>query len=127
MPRITIVFGLICIALGLFGYFGSASDSPSKTALIPAAFGLVMVIVGGIALQEKLRKHAMHVAVLVAFLFIWRPALVGIPATLKLLGGTEVDNPRGAVVQAIFALLCIGFVALCVQSFIAARKARVNV
>ena len=123
MPKITIGFGLACIALGLFAYFGSTSDNPSKTALIPAFFGLPMIILGAVAMQEKLRKHAMHVAVLLAFLAMWMPAMRGIPKTLQLLGGTEIENPRGAVVQTVFALLCVGFVVLCVQSFIAARKA----
>lgn len=122
MPRITIGFGLVCIALGLFAYFGSTSDNPSKTALIPAFFGVIMVLTGGVALKETLRKHAMHVAVLLAFLALWMPAMRGFPGALKVLSGTEIDNPRGAVVQAIFATLCIIFVFLCVQSFIAARR-----
>ncbi len=62
MHHITIGVGVILVALGLFGYFGSASDSPSPTALIPAGFGAVLIVLGIVAHKPGVRKHAMHAA-----------------------------------------------------------------
>ena len=66
MPLVTVVFGIILIAMGAGGYFGTGSES--VTALIPAFFGVPMVIAGLLARQEKFLKHAMHAAALLALL-----------------------------------------------------------
>ena len=60
--------GVILSAIGLFGYFGSASENPSPTALIPAAFGVVLIVLGLVAHRASARMHAMHGAVLVALI-----------------------------------------------------------
>ncbi len=41
MARVTIVFGVLLIVLGLVGYLGTGSVHP--TALIPTWFGLALV------------------------------------------------------------------------------------
>ncbi len=66
MARTTIGFGIAMIALGLIGYFGS--NMVSVTALIPAIFGVLLVVFGAIAQKEHLRKHAMHGAAVVGLL-----------------------------------------------------------
>lgn len=66
MPSITIALGVALIVVGLAGYF--LTGAVSLTALIPAAVGLVIALAGGIARDERKRKHAMHAAVLVALL-----------------------------------------------------------
>ena len=43
---------------------------------------------------------------------------------LKWMGGTTPERPGAVIAQTIMALICAIFVALCVRSFIAARKAR---
>ncbi|RMF79297.1 MAG: hypothetical protein D6744_09260 [Planctomycetota bacterium] len=124
MPQVTIVYALACIALGLFAYFGASADKPSVTALIPAMAGGVFLVLGIIALRPAARKHAMHAAAALSLLLIWVPAIRGFPGVFALLTGGQVANPRAAVVQSTFAVLCIVFVLLCVRSFIAARVAQ---
>ena len=50
------VYGVVLIVLGLGGYF--ASDMVSPTALIPAAFGILLVIFGAMARDDKRRKFS---------------------------------------------------------------------
>ncbi len=61
MAKITIGLGVVLVTLGVGGYFGTGRES--WTALIPAGFGLPLLILGFVALQDARRKHAMHAAV----------------------------------------------------------------
>jgi hypothetical protein len=117
----TIGFGAALIVLGLAGYF--ATDMVSPTALIPAAFGLMLVIFGALARDEKRRKMAMHIAVVVGLLGF----LGNIPPLLKLptlLSGGDVALPKAVIARSIMAVLMAIYVALCVNSFIEARRRR---
>ncbi len=120
MTTITIGLGLVLIALGLGGYFGTGRES--LTALIPLLFGLPLAILGVVALKERMRKHAMHVAAVIG--------LLGFAGTVKglmklpvLLTGGELARPAAVAVQAAMAIVCLLFVVLCVWSFIKARRA----
>jgi hypothetical protein len=125
MPYVTIVFGIILCFLGLHGYFGSPSENPSLTALIPFFFGDVLVVCGIIARNPRLRMHVMHFAVtvgLVGFL------LAGGRAVMKL-NEIASDDPtihRAPRIIALMAIVCLVFVGLCVGSFISARRRRVQ-
>ena len=89
------------------------------TALIPAFIGAVLVICALIARTESARKHAMHAAVAVGLLGALGSLGRGIPAAMA------GDASRQAVmVQLVTGVLLLIYVALGVQSFIAARKAR---
>lgn len=117
MPSTTRLFGLILIVLGVASY--TLTGRASVTALIPAFFGAVLVICALIARSESARKHAMHAAVAVGLIGALASLGRGIPAAL---GG---DAMRPAVLsQLIMGVLLLVYVALGVQSFIAARKAR---
>ena len=121
MAQTTRFFGLALIALGIIGYV--ATGAVSITALIPAFFGLLLVLLGWLARNEGYRKHVMHVAAVigvVGFLGTVR-ALAGL---LTLLSGGEVQRPAAVISQAIMALLMALFVGLCIRSFVAARRAR---
>ena len=118
MGKITIAVGALLIVLGLIGYLGTSMVS--WTALIPAFFGLPLVILGILALQEAMRKHAMHAAVVVGLVGF----LGGAFSFLRpLLSGSEM-KPMAATMQALMALTCAAFVGLGVKSFIDARRAR---
>lgn len=121
MATTTIGFGIVLILLGLGGYFGSGMVSP--TALIPAAFGLLLVIFGALARDDKRRKMAMHIAVTVGLLgFLGTvPGLVKLPT---LLFGGEVQRPAAVIAKSIMAVLMAIYVAMCVKSFIDARRRR---
>tara|TARA_Y100000589_G_C27156819_1_gene631160 strand:+ start:574 stop:972 length:399 start_codon:yes stop_codon:yes gene_type:complete len=113
MYKITIIFGLLLIATGLVGYFGTGAES--LTALIPSAIGIILLLCGFIAANEKYRMAAMHVAVSIGLL----GALGLIPQLMK------ENQPTAALASKITTLiLCVAFVGLCVRSFIQARKAR---
>jgi len=117
----TIGFGVVLIILGLAGYFGT--DMVSLTALIPTAFGILLVFFGSAARDEKKRKMAMHIAVTVGLLGF----LGSVPGLLKLgplLSGGEVARPIAVVAQSIMAILMAIYVAMCVKSFIEARRSR---
>ena len=121
MANTSIVFGVILIVLGLGGYFGTGTTS--LTALIPAAFGLLLVISGAIARNPEKRKLGMHIAVAVGLLgFVG--SVGGLMKLPTLLTGGEVARPAAVVSQSIMAVLTLIFTVLCVRSFIAARRAR---
>jgi lysylphosphatidylglycerol synthetase-like protein (DUF2156 family) len=118
---VTIGFGVVLVALGLGFYFATGQVSP--TALIPAGFGVVLALLGVIALKERLRKHAMHLAAMVGLVGFLIPAVMGLPKLPALLSG-EAARPAAVVEQLIMAGLCLLFVLLCVRSFIVARRNR---
>jgi hypothetical protein len=121
MPLITLGYGLILIALGVGGYF--MSGGVSMTALIPAFFGLPLAILGLVARKPGARKHAMHVAAVLALLG-FGGSFPGLLKLFTLLSGGEVARPAAVYAQSVMAVLSAIFLVLCIRSFIAARKAR---
>lgn len=118
MPSIAINFGRLLVLIGIIGYaIGYFDGKLSATALIPAAFGIVLMILGYVArAKENLRKHLMHVAVLVG--------LIGFLASAgRLLSKiTQLSLTPAVIAQIAMALACLAFVILCVRSFMNARK-----
>ena len=121
MATTTIGFGVVLILLGIGGWAGSGMEHP--TALIPAAFGLLLAVFGAMARDEKKRKMAMHIAVVVGLLgFLGTVSgLASLPAVLS---GGAVERPMAVVSKSIMAVLMLIYVALCVRSFISARRTR---
>lgn len=119
MPQTAVVFGALLCLVGVGFYAGSGAAS--VTALIPAFLGLPLVAAGLLARREGLRRHAMHAAALVGTLGVLGSirGAVQLPA---LLAGGEVARPAAVVAQAVTAALCLVFVALCVRSFVNARR-----
>jgi hypothetical protein len=116
MAHTTIVFGLLLTALGLIGYL--VAGGASVTALIPAFFGIVLLVLGLLARSEPMRKHAMHAAAAVALI-----GFVG--ALMSLLRAPFATRSALAnFSQVAMALLTAVFVWLCIRSFRAARRAR---
>jgi hypothetical protein len=121
MARTTIFFGVALIVLGVVSYV--ATGAVSITALIPAAFGIVLALLGVVALNEHRRKHAMHFAVLIGMLGILG-TFRGLAAMPRAVSGGDVERPAAVIAQGIMAILMIVYVALGVRSFVAARRAR---
>jgi hypothetical protein len=120
VPSITLALGVVLIVLGLAGYF--LTGAVSLTALIPAAFGLVIAVAGLMARDEGKRKHAMHAAVAVALLG-FLGSIRGVLQIGALLDGTAA-RPAAVVAQTIMAALTFGYIVLAVRSFIQARASR---
>ena len=124
MSKITIGFGMALVALGLVGYLGAAADHRSITALIPAFVGGPLLLCGLIALKDSLRRDAMHAAAVLGLLgaiAAWGRGLMKV----NVLFDAEAAGSRRAVVMVLLmAVICTVFVVLCVQSFIAARRAQ---
>jgi hypothetical protein len=98
-----------------------AKSGPSKTALIPSVFGLLLLICGTLGLDERMRKHAMHAAAGVALLGF----LAAGGRLASKLGDIFAGNiSRPLMFSILMAVLCLAYVLLSVRSFIAARKAR---
>ena len=69
MANLTVVIAVVLIALGAIGYI--ATDMVSPTALIPAVFGIVLLALGLYGRQENRRKIAMHLAMGIALVGIF--------------------------------------------------------
>lgn len=123
MAKLTLVFAVVLIALGLIGYIGTGSVHP--TALIPAALGVLLGIFGTLAISpnESRRKLFMHINVTLGLLG-FLGTIMGLIQWFQMLGGAAVKNPPATESKAAMALICLIYVALCVRSFIAARRAR---
>ena len=125
MPKLTVLFGVVLLALGLAGFVITGSTHP--TALIPSAVGLVLCVCGALAnTGDHVRRGLwMHVAVSVALLGFLASA--GRAATvLAKAHGAALKSPVAMEANVAMALVCLVFVALCVRSFLAARRARVD-
>ena len=117
MPSITRTLGLVLILLGIISYFGTGRTS--VTALIPAFFGAVFVILAIVARSEAARKHAMHAAVALALLGLVGALVRIVPAV----AAGQVARPA-VIAQIVMSVVLAGYIALGVQSFKAARRAR---
>jgi hypothetical protein len=120
MASVTIALGAVLVVLGLAGYF--LTGRVSLTALIPAYFGVVLSLLGMLALREGMRKHAMHVAVFVALLGLLG-SFRGVLNIGSLLDGTAA-RPAAVVSQTVMAALTLGYIVMAVRSFVAARAKR---
>jgi hypothetical protein len=122
MAKTAIIFCLLLISVSgaVIAYNGGFK---SVTVFIPAIFGGLIGLMGLLAMNEGLRKHAMHLAAMIGLL-----GGVGcLGMGVKLLSQMGSENPPtidryGSVLTT--AILCLVFVGLCVRSFIQARKNR---
>ena len=123
MPSLSIAFGTLLILIGLIGYInGVMTHHASITALIPAFFGLVLVVLGVVArMREHLRKHLMHAAAALT--------LLGFILTAGRLLSKLGDLTFSAAVasQVAMALVCLLYVILSIKSFADARRNRQSV
>lgn len=124
MAKLTIAYGVFFILLGPYGYFGISSES--ITALIPTFFGIPLLILGWLGLNEKYLKHTMHIAAVLNLLG-FAGTVSGLVKFVKMLNGAETARPAAVTVQAIMAVLCFVFLVLAVKSFIDARKNRTKI
>lgn len=119
LNNVSVIYGLVLILLGLVGYFGFGRVS--FTALIPAFLGVLILIAGILARDEKRRRHAMHVAAALSLIgFIG--SIGGVIPAFQYFTGSDIARPAAAISRAIMSLLSLAFLILCVSSFIQARR-----
>ena len=124
MAKVTIVFGVLLILLGVLGY--AVSDAKSLTAFIPSVVGVILLILGAVAAAKpQLNEHVMHAAVTIALLG-FLGAAPGLFKSIAWMAGTEPARPGAVRAQAIMAIVLLLYIVLCVRSFIAARRARTS-
>jgi|WetSurMetagenome_2_1015567.scaffolds.fasta_scaffold1209281_1 uncharacterized membrane protein len=116
MPKISVVFGIFLSVIGLYGYYGMGKVS--VTALIPLFIGVLIIILGVLAFNEKRIKHSMHAASVLMLM-----GLIG--SLYRLTHKVFLGNIDGsAMILILVSMFCIMFLILAINSFIEARKAR---
>jgi hypothetical protein len=124
MAKITVLFGVLLILLGVASYLLTGHKFP--TSLIPVGFGILLVTFGSMAETPETRHRMlfMHIAVTVGLLgfLATAPALV---SAVQLFKGKLFPYPAAIEEKAAMSLLLLIYVVLCVRSFIAARRSRV--
>lgn len=128
MPKLTVAFGgLLCaisVCVVLYLVFAAGGEVKSPSVLIPCAVGIPLIALGiASELRPNLRKHLMHAAVTVGLLGALAALGRGIPQLFKVIRGEVVDWLPLSSVWAM-AIICVTYVFVCVESFVAARRAR---
>jgi hypothetical protein len=118
MAKVTLVFAVLLIALGLAGFFGTGHTH--YTALIPAWTGLLLGLFGLLAISPNVRQRRlyMHISVtlgLVGFLGTFAEIIRSCASSKPL------DMTAMAAKLALVWLLLI-YLFLCVRSFLVARR-----
>jgi uncharacterized membrane protein len=117
MTNLTIFCGVVLILVGAIGY---GYNQTSWTALIPSIFGLLFLVLGLIATRgENVRKHAMHLTVVIALIGFVLPVARLVPRLGSITFGPAV------IAQLVFALVCLMLLLAGINSFVTARRNRV--
>jgi hypothetical protein len=122
------MFGIVLSGLGAMAYampdlLGVGKDGApptvgSPTSLSPAGIGALLILAGAVSLAAPgARKHAMHLAAVGGLL-----GTIGglVPVILRNFQFAETAVKVGLLMS----LLSLCFLALCIKSFVDARKAR---
>jgi hypothetical protein len=121
ISTISILFGVLLNIVGLVGFFGTGAAHP--TALIPSVMGLLLIICGFLARNEKLHASAIQAALVVGVIGFAATASSFLDLMLVLRKTAGVQSPT-IISKSATALLCGLFAARCIQSFVQTRRAR---
>ncbi|MEM9702530.1 MAG: hypothetical protein AAF907_08810 [Planctomycetota bacterium] len=117
-PLYALGAGALLILTGVAGYLLSKEGSSPVTALIPAGTGTILISCGLYARRGLTAlKQAMHAAAGIGL-------LGAIAAVIGMVMRWEKASTVAISAQLSMALICAGFVALCVKSFRDTRKRR---
>lgn len=112
------ICGVILIFIGVAGYANAyTTGHASVTALIPAFIGIALTALGAIGrANEGMRKHIMHVAVIIALLgFI-------APLAQMIIRGVPLSTSPAVLSSLATSLVSLVFVVLAIKSFRDARR-----
>ena len=113
IQKFNLVNSIALISMSAWGYI----DTNSFTALIPAAFGVVLLILGTMLTNEKLVKLSAHLVVLFTLLILLALVIQVLPGVLDR-GGIGLIRVIIMISSSSIAMI------LFVKSFIDNRKSR---
>ena len=120
MAGLSVLMGFLLILLGVVGYV--ASNMVSPTALIPAAFGIVILMLGAYGREPSRRRVAMHLAMGIALVGILG-SIRGVLALARWMTGSYSGAMTLApIARALMAILLAIYLAAGIKSFVAARR-----
>jgi hypothetical protein len=122
VARVTLLFAVLLIALGLAGFLGTGSAHP--TALIPTWFGVALGIGGLLAISpsEGRRKLFMHINVTIGLLGFLGAAVEAVRGYVHAATAGLAPDMIALASKLTMSGLMLVYILLCVQSFIAARR-----
>jgi hypothetical protein len=122
LAKVTLVFAVLLVALGLIGYVGTGSQH--VTALIPTWFGLALALFGLLAMSpiESRRKVFMHINVTIGLLGFIGGAVEAIRGYMHAKSAGLAPDEIALASKLTMSGLLLVYVILCVRSFIAARR-----
>jgi uncharacterized membrane protein len=124
MAIVTVVFGLLLLGLGGYGYKGPADLQGA--ALYPVIFGVLLVVFGLLARSksEKMRMIVSHINASVGLIGMLLAAVVALNTygTARSNG----DDPDMVLIKYLLAMavVLLVYLNLCIRSFLNARAAR---
>ena len=113
IQKFNLVNSIALISMSAWGYI----DTNSFTALIPAAFGVVLLILGTMLTNEKLVKLSAHLVVLFTLLILLALVIQVLPGVLDR-GGIGLIRVILMISTSLIAMIVF------VKSFIDNRKSR---
>lgn len=117
MPTVTKLVGFVLLMIATGSFLASGLEF---TALIPAVFGVPILLAGVIAERhEDKRMHAIHASLVVALL-----GFAALTPTALGLGAMGDASDMAKIEALLSAVVLLAYIAFGVRSFIAARKAR---
>ncbi len=123
MARLTIIFGIVLMLLGLLCFMNTGHQHP--TSLIPSAIGLILAVCGTLARTTDLKRRAlaMHIAVTIGLLGFLGTAK-DIVTYIRMQNGMQVKSVIATQEKAATAVLLLVFTIFCVRNFVQVRRAR---
>ena len=104
--RITLSYVALLILMGVVGYL--VTGLQSVTALIPAFFGLVVLVLW-LVLRQPLGPAKLPWLLIVLAAIGFLATVSGIPKVISLVAGEETARPAAAISQCIMAILSFAY------------------
>ena len=121
-----LLLGALLTILGV-GTFALIRFDPAKwTALIPAAFGVLFLLLGSLAQRHRAWHPYLVYTALTLALFAFLGTADGLLKVAALMTGDDIKRPAAALEEAITAVLCVGYLGVTVKGIVETRRANVS-
>jgi hypothetical protein len=119
MQAKSVFLGVVLLILGVVSYI--LTGAQSATALIPAIFGIPVLLLSWSAKKEKWHRSSIHAILILALLGFLGSVSGAVKAVVWLTGG-DIARPAAVFAQTLMALLCAWYIYFGIRSFIEARR-----